>query len=247
MRSRRKGVGKLFGPGTSDRGPRALHPGVVRAAASGRRRDGRASRLRPGDAPSGGARAGAASESRSSVATAERRGPRARGASPRGRGPGAHRTPARAGQAHRARARRPALRSGCALPRDRAPRRVRPVRRAGAGRRRHHWRRHRAWPRGRRRRQRRDGQSRIVVARDDPQDPARAGNRHALPRPDRVPRRLGGREPAVSGRRVSRASTAPRGSSTTTPSCGATCASRRSRRSWGSASPAAHICPRCRT
>ncbi len=71
-------------------------------------------------------------------------------------------------------------------------------------------------PRVRRRRERRDGQGRIVVARDDHQDSARAGNRHALPDSDRLPRRFRRREPAVSGRSFSRANTARRGSSTTT-------------------------------
>ena len=94
---------------------------------------------------------------------------------------------------------------GHALSRDRPARRVRRVRRPGAGRRRRHRRRHGARTRGGHRRQRRDGQGRLVVARDDQEDAARAGDRDALPHPDHLPRRLGGRESAVPGRRVPRA------------------------------------------
>ncbi len=56
------------------------------------------------------------------------------------------------------------------------------------------------WARSRRGRQRPDGQGRLLVAGDDQEDSARAGDRHALHDPDRVSRRFGRREPAVSGR-----------------------------------------------
>src|SRR6266571_686405 len=59
-------------------------------------------------------------------------------------------------------------------------------------------------PPGGRRRQRRDRESRLVVAGDDQKDPARAGDRDAAARPYHLPRGLGGRELAVSGRRVPR-------------------------------------------
>ena len=91
---------------------------------------------------------------------------------------------------------------GRALRRDRPARRVRPVRRPGARRGRRHRRRHRPRPPGRRRRQRRDGEGGLVVAGDDHEDPARAGDRDALPHPDRLPRRFRRREPAVPGRRL---------------------------------------------
>ena len=53
-----------------------------------------------------------------------------------------------------------------------------------------------------------------------------------------------GREPAVPGAACSPGSTARRASSTTTRSCGATCACRRSAPSWAAASPAAPTCRR---
>ena len=50
------------------------------------------------------------------------------------------------------------------------------------------------------RRQRRHRESGRVVAGNDPQDSARAGNRHAEPPADRLPGRFGGRESSLSGR-----------------------------------------------
>ena len=53
-------------------------------------------------------------------------------------------------------------------------------------------------------RKRCDCESRIMVAGDDQEDPARAGNRDALARADYLSGRFGRRESSLSGRRVSR-------------------------------------------
>ena len=194
-------------PGHADDRSRGLHQELVRANARARRkRDSLALRRR------------SATKSASSK-------PRLR----QGGGAEQGRPAARAGKARpRASASTRLLRSRLALPRDRPARRVRPLRRAGARRRRHHRRRHGRGTRGRRRRERRHGEGRVVVARDDHQDAARAGDRDALPHPDHLPRRLGGREPAVPGRRLPRPVRREPRSSTTTRSCAGTCTCRRS-------------------
>jgi len=84
-------------------------------------------------------------------------------------------------------------------------RRVRSVRRPGAGRRRGHGTGTHLGTAGGRRRQRRDCESGIVVAGDHSEDPPRSGDRDAPAGPDRVPGRFRGRESAVPGRGVPRA------------------------------------------
>ena len=100
----------------------------------------------------------------------------------------------------------------------------------GARRRRHHRRRRGRGARGRGGGERRHGEGGLLVAGDDPEDPPRPGSRDAAADPDRLSGGQRRGEPAVPGRGLSRASTAPPGSSTTTRSCGGTCTCRRSAR-----------------
>ena len=60
-----------------------------------------------------------------------------------------------------------------------------------------------ARPRGRCGGERRDRQGRLLVAGDDSEDAARAGDRDALPDPDRLPGGFRGGEPPLSGGRLS--------------------------------------------
>ena len=148
-----------------------------------------------------------------------RRVPRARRAQPRARRKTARRRRrggARAGteksrerhvvarQAAAPRPRRAAARSGLAVPRDRPARRLRHVRRRGAGR--GHDRRHRPRFRaaGDDRLQRRDGQRRHLLSADGQEAPARAGDRRAEPAAVRLSGRQRRREPAAPGRGLPR-------------------------------------------
>ena len=114
------------------------------------------------------------------------------------------RAPRRARQAAAARPGRAAARSGLAVPRDRPARRLRPVRRRGAGR--GHDRRHRPrlGPRGDDRRQRRDGEGRRLLSADGEEASARAGDRAAEPAALRLSGRQRRREPAAPGRGLPR-------------------------------------------
>ncbi len=96
------------------------------------------------------------------------------------------------------------LDSGRPVSRNRPAGRLRPVRRPGAGGGRGHRRGQDRGPAGGGGGQRRHRESRRVVARDHHQDPARAGNRHAQPRADRLPGGFGGRQPAAPGRHFPR-------------------------------------------
>src|SRR3989440_12877790 len=89
--------------------------------------------------------------------------------------------------------------------RGRTARRLRPVRRPGAGRGRGHGAGTDLGTARGRRRQRRHREGGIVVARDDSQDPPRPGDRDAPADPDHLPGGFRGREPALPGRRVPRA------------------------------------------
>ena len=88
---------------------------------------------------------------------------------------------------------------------DRPADRLRPLRRAGSRCGRDHGPGTHRKAALRDRRQRRHREGRRVVARDDPQDSAGAGNRHAQPAADRLPGGFGGRESSLSGRDFSRA------------------------------------------
>ncbi len=110
----------------------------------------------------------------------------------------------RARQAAAARARRRAARSGRAVPRAVAARRLRHVRRRGAGGAHHHRHRPRLRARVRDRRQRRDGEGRHLLPDDGEEAPARAGDRAREPPAVHLPRRFRRRVPAAAGRRVPR-------------------------------------------
>ena len=114
------------------------------------------------------------------------------------------RAPCGARQAPAARARRRPARPGLALPRDRPARRVRHVRRRGAGRR--DDRRHRPDRRAgmHDRRQRRDGEGRHLLPDDRQEAPAGAGDRAAEPAAVHLPGRFRRRLPAAPGRGLPR-------------------------------------------
>ncbi len=119
---------------------------------------------------------------------------------------------------------------GQPLARDRAPHRLRPVRWSGARRRSDHRARRGRGPRSRRGGQRRDGEGRLLVAGNHPQDSPGAGDRDAAADPHHLSGGLRRSESPVPGRRLSGPVSARRASSTTTRSCGAISTCRRSAR-----------------
>ena len=121
-----------------------------------------------------------------------------------GGGEAARATPSRARQAAAARARRGADRSRLAVSRTVAARRLRPVRRRGAGRRHRHRHRPRGRARMRDRRQRRDGEGRHLFSDDREEASARAGDRAAEPPALHLSGRFRRRLPADAGRGLPR-------------------------------------------
>jgi len=102
------------------------------------------------------------------------------------------------------RAGRPARRPGDRLSRARSSRRLGPLRRRSALGRDRDRRGRRRGSRVRDRRQRRDGQGRLVLPADREEAPPRPGGRAAEPASLPLPRRLGRRLPATAGRRLPR-------------------------------------------
>ena len=142
-RSQRRGVGRALRPGHADDRPHRLHPRRGSPSGRGRKRDVAAA----------GARATNCASSKQQLR--------------QGGGPDKI---ARQHKQGKLTARERVARlcdADTRVPRDRAARRPRPVRRPGAGRRRRHRHRHRRRPRGRDRRQRRHRQGRLLVAGDD--------------------------------------------------------------------------------
>ena len=117
----------------------------------------------------------------------------------RGGGERGGRASPRARKAHRPRADRPADRPRHGAPRAQRARRVGPLRRTGAERGHRHRHRRRRGPGVRDRRERRDGEGRLVLPADGEEAPARAGGRGAERSAVPVPRRLGRRVPAAPG------------------------------------------------
>ena len=114
------------------------------------------------------------------------------------------RAPSVARQAHGAGAHRPARRPRHGLPRAERSRRLGDLRRRGAGGRDRDRDRGDRGPLLRRRRERRDGQGRLVLPAHRQEAPARPGGRRAEPPAVRLSRRLRRRVPATAGRRLPR-------------------------------------------
>ena len=156
-----------------------IPPKVVRSTDGSHHLAGRAG------AADGGARRGAARADRARRPRRRRGGD---GAAPRPR------------QAPREGADRPPLRPRQRLPRARRPGRVGPLRGPGAGRGDRDRDRRRRGPRVRDRRERRDGEGRLVLPAHGQEAPPRPGGRGAEPPPVHLSRRLGRRVPAAPGR-----------------------------------------------
>ena len=114
------------------------------------------------------------------------------------------RAPPLAREAHRAGADRPPRRSRNGVPRAERARRLGALRRRRALRGDRHRDRRRRGPPVRDRRERRDGEGRLVLPADREEAPARPGDRAPEPTAVHLPRRLGRRVPPAPGRGLSR-------------------------------------------